>query len=85
MELGLKCLRPGCEGDLVIKMARRRRFVGCDKYPECDFSAFGQLDKKTGCPKCGNSWTVINKPRNKPRVRRCPAPNCGHEEEIPDS
>ena len=83
MELGLKCLRPGCDGDLVIKMARRRRFVACDKYPGCDFSAFGQLDQKTACPKCGNSWTVINKPRNKPQIRRCPAPNCGHEEEIP--
>lgn len=84
MELGLKCLRPGCEGNLVSKVARGRRFVGCDQHPKCDFAVFGQLDKETSCAKCGNSWTYVTKPRNKPQVRHCPAPGCGHNETLPE-
>ncbi len=82
MELNLKCVREGCEGELVSKMAKRRRYVGCEKYPECDFTAFGQLDKETPCPKCKNSWTMLAKPRGKPRVRFCPVPTCDFEVEI---
>ena len=84
MELGLKCLKPGCNGNLVLKRAKRSRFIGCDKYPECDFAVFGRLDKETPCPKCGNAWTYITKERNKPRCRKCPVPGCGHEETLPD-
>lgn len=84
MELGLKCVKPGCEGDLVTKVARRRRFVGCDRYPACDFTIFGQLDRDTACPKCGNSWTMVAKQRGKPAARRCPVPDCTYEEELPD-
>lgn len=82
MELGLKCLRPGCSGNLVSKLAKRRRFVGCDTYPKCDFTVFGQLDKNTPCSKCGNAWTTVVKSKSKPTVRRCPSPACQHEEEI---
>jgi len=82
MELHLKCVREGCEGELISKMAKRRRFVGCEKYPECDFTAFGQLDKETPCPTCKNSWTMLTKPRGKPRVRFCPVPTCEYEVEI---
>ena len=85
MELGLKCPKPGCEGDLVTRLVKRRRMIGCDKYPACDFLAFGQLDKETPCPKCGNSWTTVIKPRDKAPVRKCPAPNCGYEEELPEA
>ena len=84
MELGLKCLRDGCEGDLVTKMAGRRRFVGCDKYPDCEFTVFGKIDKQTACPKCANSWTSVGKERNKPRTRRCPSPACDYEEPLPE-
>ena len=82
MELHLKCVREGCDGELVSKMAKRRRYVGCEKYPECDFTAFGQLDKETACPTCGNSWTMLKKPRGEPRVRYCPVPTCEFEAEI---
>ncbi|MBN2309078.1 MAG: type I DNA topoisomerase [Candidatus Hydrogenedentes bacterium] len=84
MELNLKCPRPGCGGELVSKRAKGRRFVGCDKYPECDFAVFGQVDKDTPCPKCGNGWTILFKPRGKPRVRQCPVPSCDYEEEAPE-
>ena len=84
MELHLKCPRPGCDGDLEIKRVGIRRFVGCNKYPGCDFSIPGQIDKKTPCPKCNNSWTTIEKPRGKPRVRKCAMPGCTFEEDFGD-
>lgn len=82
MELGLKCLRPGCDGNLVTKLAKRRRFVGCDKYPACDFAVFGNVDKTTACPKCGNPWTFVTKNKEKLNIRKCPAPGCTYEEEL---
>lgn len=82
MELGLKCLRPGCDGELVSKLARRRRFAGCSKHPDCDFAVFGQLDKETPCPVCGNSWTYTAKDRDKTRHRHCPKPGCNYNEPI---
>lgn len=81
MELNLPCPRKGCGGTLERKRAGRRRVVACDNA-DCDFSVAGRLDLKTPCSECGNSWTVINKPRGKPEVRRCPVPTCGHTEEI---
>jgi len=84
MELGLKCVRPECDGDLVTKRAKGRRFVGCDQYPKCDFTVFGTLDREVACPKCANSWTTLVKERNKPRKRRCPVPSCDYEEEAPE-
>ncbi|HOE65941.1 MAG TPA: type I DNA topoisomerase [Candidatus Hydrogenedentes bacterium] len=84
MELGLKCPKPGCDGDIVTRIARGRRFYGCSKYPECDLTFFGQIDKATACAKCGNPWTAIVKGRNKPTVRRCPAPACAFEENMPE-
>ena len=83
-EIGLKCPRPDCDGELVSKVARRRRFVGCSKHPECDFAVFGQLDRDTPCPKCGHAWTYTTKQRNKPRKRCCPMPDCEYEEELPE-
>lgn len=83
-ELDLKCVRPGCEGNLVIRMAKRRRFIGCDRYPECDFTAFGQIDRDTPCPVCNNSWTLVTKQRGKPTTRKCPKPDCTYEETLED-
>ncbi len=84
MELGLKCLRPGCDGDLVSKVARGRRFIGCAKHPDCNFAVFGKLDKDTACPKCKNPWTYTTKSKTKPPMRHCPAPGCGYEERLPE-
>ncbi len=83
-ETGLKCVKPGCDGNLVSRRGKRRRFLGCDKYPECNLMLFGQPDKEFPCPKCGNSWTLVAKPRNKPHTRSCPAPSCNYSEEIPE-
>jgi len=84
IDLNLKCVRPGCDGNLVTRRGRGRRFVGCDKYPACDFIVFGQIDKGVPCPKCGNSWTTIIKQREKPPARKCPVPACDYQEALPE-
>jgi DNA topoisomerase I len=34
---GVKCPKPECEGELVVRTSRRgKKFYGCDQYPECD-------------------------------------------------
>ena len=84
IDLNLKCVRPGCDGNLVTRRGRGRRFVGCDKYPACDFIVFGEIDKKVACPKCGNAWTTLVRQREKPPTRKCPAPDCDYQEVLPE-
>ena len=36
---GVKCQREGCEGELVPRRAKGRRFFGCSTYPTCRFTA----------------------------------------------
>jgi DNA topoisomerase-1 len=84
IDLNLKCVRPGCDGNLVTRRGRGRRFVGCDKYPACDFTVFGQIDKKLACPKCGNAWTTLVRQREKPPTRKCPVPACDYQEVLPE-
>ena len=51
-KIGVTC--PQCEqGEVVEKRTKRgRKFYGCSRYPNCDFSSW---DKPTGknCPSCG--------------------------------
>lgn len=81
MELGLPCLREGCDGELV---PRRRTLIGCTKHPDCDFSVTGRAEKEIACPKCGNSWVSRVKPRGKDPVFRCPKPDCDYEAPVPE-
>ncbi len=53
-----KC--PKCEAQLVTKLGKRGRFVGCSKYPDCDYTRNldGEEEPETPelvgreCPKC---------------------------------
>jgi DNA topoisomerase-1 len=55
--IGVPC--PNCsQGEIVERRSKRgRTFYGCNRYPECDFVAWGKpLNEK--CPECGSSYLV---------------------------
>jgi DNA topoisomerase-1 len=58
-----KC--PKCGGSLAIRLGRRGRFIGCDNYPECDYTRNVNedadaepetVDRK--CPECGSDLII---------------------------
>jgi DNA topoisomerase-1 len=60
-----KC--PQCGGDLAIRLGRRGRFVGCNNYPECDYTRNvngdsdeedKELVKDRKCPECQSDLLV---------------------------
>lgn len=58
---GVKCPRPGCEGELIEKVSKkRRRFYACSRYPDCDF-AISRQPLPQPCPNCGNILTKWRK------------------------
>lgn len=50
---GEKC--PECGGNLLYKMGRNGKFIGCENFPECKYteSIVKKIDVK--CPKCGGN------------------------------
>lgn len=59
-----KC--PKCGGDLSIRLGRRGRFIGCDNYPECDYTrnvgedanAEPEVIEDRKCPECGSDLII---------------------------
>jgi DNA topoisomerase-1 len=74
--IGVPC--PNCsEGEVVERRSKRgRTFYGCNRYPECDFVAWGRpIPEK--CPDCGSSY-LIEKFLKAGPVAQCPNPECKH-------
>jgi len=81
--IGVPC--PNCsEGEIVERRSKRgRTFYGCNRYPECDFVAWGRpIPEK--CPDCGSSYLIEKFPKSGP-VAQCPNPECKfkHPLEVP--
>jgi DNA topoisomerase-1 len=63
-QLDEKC--PKCGGDLAIRLGRRGRFVGCNNYPECDYTrnvgedadAEPEVIEGRKCPECGSDLII---------------------------
>lgn len=54
---GVKCPKCG-QGDLVERRSKKGRvFYGCNRYPECDFTAWNR-PVPTPCPNCGGLLTA---------------------------
>jgi DNA topoisomerase-1 len=81
--IGVPC--PNCsQGEVVERRSKRgRTFFGCNRYPECDFVAWGKpiMEK---CPDCGSSY-LIEKFLKAGPVAQCPNKECGfkHPLELP--
>lgn len=83
MELGIKCPREGCDGDIVQRRTKRRRiFYGCNKYPDCEFSTWNTPVKQK-CPECGAPFTVVKKKRGEDPKLTCFVEECTFEGPVP--
>jgi DNA topoisomerase-1 len=73
-EIGLKCPREGCPGQVVERRSKKGRFYGCNQYPKCDFVSWGKpTDKK--CQRCGNVM-VLSPTRAGKVYLKCIDPKC---------
>src|SRR5579872_1552581 len=79
--IGVKC--PNCsEGEIVERRSKRgKTFYGCDRYPDCDFVAWGKpLPEK--CTECGSPYMVEKWLKAGP-VWQCPNAECKHKQPVP--
>ncbi|MGH9619886.1 MAG: type I DNA topoisomerase [Bryobacteraceae bacterium] len=75
--IGVPC--PNCsEGEIVERRSKRgKTFYGCNRYPDCDFVAWGKpIPEK--CPECGSSY-LIEKYLKAGPVAQCPNPECKYK------
>ncbi|MDQ2950348.1 MAG: topoisomerase DNA-binding C4 zinc finger domain-containing protein, partial [Acidobacteriota bacterium] len=75
--IGVPC--PNCsEGEIVERRSKKgKTFFGCNRYPECDFVAWGKpLSEK--CPECGSSY-LIEKWLKAGSVAQCPNGECKYK------
>jgi DNA topoisomerase I len=78
---GVKCPRPGCGGDLVVKKSRRGKvFYGCANYPKCD-TVYWDKPIQEKCPQCGKPF-LLEKTTKKGTTRRCADEECGYKSDV---
>ncbi len=72
--IGVKC--PNCsEGEVVERRSKRgKTFYGCNRYPDCDFVAWGKPIAEK-CPQCGGSY-MIEKYLKAGAFAQCPNEEC---------
>jgi len=74
-EAGVEC--PKCSGKIVIrKTKKRRKYLGCENYPECDFMSWDKASQDL-CPKCGKFLLV--KSSGKKENFKCSNQECDYE------
>jgi DNA topoisomerase-1 len=78
--IGVKC--PECsEGEVVERRSKRGVFYGCNRWPECNFVAWGKpIPEK--CPECGSPYMVEKWLKAGP-VWQCPNRECKHKQDAP--
>jgi DNA topoisomerase-1 len=81
--IGVKC--PNCsEGEVVERRSKRgKTFYGCNRYPDCDFVAWGKPIPER-CPECGGSY-LIEKFLKAGPVAQCPNAECKFKKPIDET
>jgi len=82
-----KC--PKCEGEMAIRLGRRGRFIGCNNYPECDYTrnvnedadAEPEIIEDRKCPEC-KSDLIIRSGRYGKFIGCSNYPECKHIEPL---
>ena len=79
--IGVKC--PNCsEGEVVERRSKRgKTFYGCNRYPDCDFVAWGKPIPEQ-CPECSGPY-LIEKWLKAGPVAQCPNPECKFKKPLP--
>ncbi|BDC51244.1 DNA topoisomerase 1 [Bryobacterales bacterium F-183] len=78
--IGVAC--PDCTtGEVVERRSKRgKTFFGCNRYPECEFVAWGKpINEK--CPDCGSSY-LIEKYLKAGAFAQCPNKECKYKHPI---
>lgn len=76
--IGVKCSRPGCKGDLVVKKSKRGKvFYGCSAYPNCDRVYWDKPVLET-CPKCNEPFLLEKTTKKQGTFRYCANADCGY-------
>ena len=72
--IGVKC--PNCsEGEIIERRSKRgKTFYGCNRYPDCDFVAWGKPIAEK-CPDCGGGY-LIEKFLKSGAFAQCPNAEC---------
>jgi DNA topoisomerase I len=79
--IGVKC--PNCsEGEIIERRSKKgKTFYGCNRYPDCDFVAWGKpIPEK--CPECGGSY-LIEKYLKAGAFAQCPNAECKFKKPLP--
>jgi DNA topoisomerase I len=80
---GIPCPREGCSGLLVERVSKTgRRFLGCNRYPDCKTAVWGRVVQKT-CPGCGASALLEKQDRKGGQKLVCINPACKYQEKTP--
>src|SRR5215813_9925915 len=76
--LGIKCLEPGCTGELVERRSKKgRTFFGCSAYPNCKFVVW-QRPINEPCPKCEAPFLTERVGKGR-QIRTCPREGCDYK------
>ena len=78
--IGVKC--PNCsEGEVVERRSKRgKTFFGCNRYPDCDFVAWGKPIAEK-CPNCESPY-LIEKYLKSGAWAQCPNKECKYKREL---
>jgi DNA topoisomerase-1 len=79
--IGVPC--PNCsQGEVVERRSKRgKTFYGCNRYPDCDFVAWGKPIPEQ-CPNCSSPY-LIEKWLKAGPVAQCPNAECKFKKELP--
>jgi DNA topoisomerase-1 len=82
---GVKCARPGCKGDLVVKKSKRGKvFYGCSEYPNCD-RVYWDKPVLEACPNCKAPFLLEKTTKKQGTFRHCANEECGFRSNDPSS
>ncbi|MGH9630091.1 MAG: type I DNA topoisomerase, partial [Bryobacteraceae bacterium] len=78
--IGVPCPQCG-QGEVVERRSKRgKTFYGCNRYPDCDFVAWGKPIPEQ-CPQCSSPY-LIEKWLKAGPVAQCPNPECKFKKDL---